>query len=114
MSWQTSSGLRTWLLQRLSAVYIAAFVIIFIGAWAGGGAVTYEVWRSWVARPFINIALILFILAIIMHAWVGVRDVIMDYISIVYMRYLLLIGFGLLFIGLGFWVLRTLILVTPA
>lgn len=111
MSWQAASGLRTWLIQRLSAVYIAVFVIIFAGAWVGE-TVTYEVWRSWVARPLVNISLILFILAMIIHAWIGVRDVVMDYFSAVFMRYLLLIGFGLMFISMGFWVLRTLILVT--
>lgn len=113
MSWRASSGLRTWLSQRLSAVYIAMFVLIFVGAWAGE-TITYEVWRSWVARPMVNISLILFILAVILHAWIGIRDIIMDYFSAVFMRYLLLIGFGLVFISMGLWVIRTLILVTPA
>lgn len=112
MSWNTSSGLRSWLLQRLSAVYIAVFSIILVASWAGQ-SVTYDVWRNWVAQPMVNSALILFILAIILHAWVGIRDIVMDYISSVYVRYLLLIGFGLVFIGMGLWVSRTLILVTP-
>lgn len=112
MSWNISSGLRTWLAQRLSAVYIAIFFIVFIGVWAGE-TITYEAWRAWVAHPLINITLILFIFAVIMHAWVGIRDIIMDYINSVFLRYLLLISFGLVFAGMGLWVLRTLIMVTP-
>jgi succinate dehydrogenase / fumarate reductase membrane anchor subunit len=116
MSWRASAGLRTWLLQRLSATYIALFIIVFgvkvIGAW-GGEPITYEVWRAWVSHPVVNIALILFIFALLLHAWVGIRDVIMDYVNSVPLRYVLLISFGLSFISMALWTLRTLLLVTP-
>ncbi|MCK4585959.1 MAG: succinate dehydrogenase, hydrophobic membrane anchor protein [Gammaproteobacteria bacterium] len=115
MSWRPSAGLRTWLLQRLSATYIALFLGIFaikLIAARGGEPLTYEVWRAWVSHPVSNIALILFIFALLLHAWVGVRDVIMDYVNSVPLRYVLLIGFGLSFIGMALWTLRTLLLVT--
>jgi succinate dehydrogenase / fumarate reductase membrane anchor subunit len=112
MSWRPSAGLRTWLLQRLSATYIAMFIIIFAVAW-GGEPVTYEVWRAWVSHPVSNIALILFIFALLLHAWVGIRDVIMDYVNSVPLRYIFLISFGLSFISMALWTLRTLLLVTP-
>ena len=115
MSWRPSAGLRTWLLQRLSATYIALFIIVFgikiIDAW-NGEPITYEIWRAWVSHPVTNIALILFIFALLLHAWVGIRDVIMDYISSVPLRYVLLIVFGLSFISMALWTLRTLLLVT--
>jgi succinate dehydrogenase / fumarate reductase membrane anchor subunit len=111
LSQHLSAGLRTWLLQRLSAVYITIFLIVFAVAW-GGEKVTYEVWRAWVAHPVANIALILFIFALLLHAWVGIRDVIMDYVNSVALRYVLLIAFGLSIIGMALWALRTLLLVT--
>ena len=85
MSWHPSAGLRTWLLQRLSATYIALFIVVFAVAW-GGESLTYVAWRAWVSHPVTNIALILFIFALLLHAWVGIRDVIMDYITSVAMR----------------------------
>lgn len=112
MSSTTSSGLRTWLLQRLSAVYIAVFSIVFYWLWVNEPA-TFENWRNWVAHPLANMSLILFVLAILVHGWVGIRDIIMDYINPVHIRYLLLICFALLFGGMGLWVLRTLVTVTP-
>ena len=112
VSWRPSAGLRTWLLQRLSATYIAIFIVVFAVA-LGGEPLTYEVWRAWVSHPVSNIALILFIFALLLHAWVGIRDVIMDYINSVPLRYVLLISFGLSFIGMSLWSLRTLLLVTP-
>ena len=116
MSWRPSAGLRTWLLQRLSATYIALFLGIFaikLIAARGGEPLTYEVWRAWVSHPVSNIALILFVFALLLHAWVGIRDVIMDYVNSVPLRYVLLIGFGLSFISMALWTLRTLLLVTP-
>lgn len=116
MSWRPSAGLRTWLLQRLSATYIALFLVVFgikiLGA-LGGEPITYEVWRAWVSHPVTNIALILFLFSLLVHAWVGIRDVIMDYVSSVPLRYVFLIVFGLGFISLALWTLRTLLLVTP-
>ena len=115
MRMRSSAGLRTWLLQRLSATYIALFIIVFgvrvIEIW-GAEPLTYEVWRTWVSHPVTNIALILFIFALLLHAWVGIRDVIMDYINSVPLRYVLLISFGLGFISMALWTLRTLLLVT--
>ena len=115
MSWRPSAGLRTWLFQRLSATYITLFLIVFgikaIGVW-GGEPVTYEIWRAWVSHPVTNIALILFIFALLLHAWVGIRDVIMDYVNSVPLRYIMLISFGLGFISMALWTLRTLLLVT--
>ena len=116
MSWRPSAGIRNWLVQRLSATYITLFLIVFgfkaIGAW-GGEPVTYEVWRAWVSHPVTNIALILFIFALLLHAWVGIRDVIMYYINSVPLRYIMLISFGLGFISMALWTLRTLLLVMP-
>ena len=115
MSWRPSAGLRTWLLQRLSATYITLFLGVFavkLMATRGGEPLTYEVWRAWVSHPVSNIALILFIFALLLHAWVGVRDVIMDYVNSVSLRYVLLIGFGLSFISMALWALRILLLVT--
>ena len=116
MSSRPSAGIRTWLLQRLSAAYIALFIVVFgiklIGI-LNDGPVTYEIWRAWVSHPISNLALVLFIFALLLHAWVGIRDVIMDYVSSVTLRYVMLISFGLCFISMALWTLRTLLLVTP-
>ena len=100
-----------WLLQRLSATYITLFLVVFVVVW-GGEPLTYELWRAWIAHPLANIAVILFMLALLLHAWVGIRDVVMDYIHSVPLRYVVLVCFGLAFISMGSFILRTLLLVT--
>ncbi len=111
MSWRAAAGLRSWLLQRLSAVYIVVFLLALVFAW-GGASVSFDTWRAWVAHPLVNVGLMLFLLALLGHAWVGTRDVVMDYVKPVQLRYLVLIGVGLALVGLAIWSLRIVLLVT--
>ena len=111
MSWRASSGLRSWLLQRLTALYMVLFLVILVAIW-GGQPISYDVWRAWVAHPAANIALLLFVFATLMHAWIGGRDVIIDYIRSVAGRYVLLIVYALGMIIMGLWSLRILFSVT--
>ena len=109
LSWRASSGLRSWLIQRLTAVYIVFFLVVFATLW-GGQAITFETWRAWVAHPAVNIALLLFIFSLLMHAWIGGSDVVMDYVKSVGARYLILIGFALGLVIMGLWSLRIVLL----
>jgi len=77
--------------------------------WAGQ-SISFEVWRAWVAHPAANIALLLFVFSLLMHAWVGGRDVVIDYVKSAAIRYVLLIVFALALIILGLWSLRILLL----
>lgn len=110
LSWRASSGLRFWLLQRFTAVYIVFFLVVFAVLW-GGQPTSFETWRTWVAHPAANIALLLFVFSLLVHGWIGGRDVIMDYVKSVGMRYVLMIGFGLSLLITGLWALRILLLV---
>jgi succinate dehydrogenase / fumarate reductase membrane anchor subunit len=111
LSWRASSGLRSWLMQRLTAVYIVLFLVVFAVLW-GGEPISFVAWRAWVAHPAVNIALLLFIFSVLTHAWIGGRDVVMDYVKSVAARYVLLIGFGLGLVIMGLWSLRIILLVS--
>lgn len=110
MSWRLSAGLRPWLLQRLSAVYLLLFLSYALFVWRGG-VPDFEAWRAWVAHPAVNIGLALFFAALLLHAWVGGRDVAMDYVRPYYLRYAVLVALGLGLVAMGLWVLRILLTV---
>jgi len=57
---------------------------------------------------------LLFWLALLLHGWVGIRDVLMDYISIFALRLLLLSLFGLFFIAMFVWSVSVLLGVVVA
>lgn len=103
-----SGGLRTWLLQRLSAVYMAVFMLYLLLAFAVAAPNTYREWHDWMGNPWMGLASALFFAALLMHAWVGMRDVVMDYVHPTALRLsaLSLVALGLAACGL--WVLRVL------
>lgn len=74
------TGLRAWLVQRLTAVYLLGFVAFALVHWALDPPRSYDAWRIWIAGPHIALATALFFAALLLHAWVGLRDVILDYV----------------------------------
>lgn len=98
-----ASGLRAWLLQRISAVYLALYVVYFLLANAGRES-GYAAWRAWLAEPLPLLAMALFFIALAVHVWVGMRDVIVDYVHQVGWRLLLLSLVGLVLAASLLWV----------
>ena len=105
-------GLRDWLLQRVTAVYIGCFVVYLVVHFMLQPPQGYEQWHAWIGQPLIAIASAGFILAMLLHGWVGIRDVIFDYIHSISMRLTILSLIGLLLVGCGLWALRVLVLAT--
>jgi succinate dehydrogenase / fumarate reductase, membrane anchor subunit len=88
-------GLRPWIWQRLSALYMLFFAV---GAGVGlvaAGPMDYTAWRALLATPWVSIAVALLFVAVFLHAWIGLRDIVLDYIHPPVLRALVL-GFGLL------------------
>jgi succinate dehydrogenase / fumarate reductase membrane anchor subunit len=90
MTWRASAGIRAWILQRVSGAYIALCFIALGIALGLSPALTYDTWRGWFVHPAGNIAAALFFVAVALHAWVGVRDVIIDYVHAAVLRFVLL------------------------
>ncbi|MDE2090070.1 MAG: succinate dehydrogenase, hydrophobic membrane anchor protein [Gammaproteobacteria bacterium] len=102
-------GLRAWLLQRISAVYLAAYVVFLAYHFAVHAPASYAAWYAWVGSPWVSISGALFFAALMIHAWVGVRDVIMDYVHVTGLRLALLAALGLLLLGYGLWAMQVLL-----
>jgi succinate dehydrogenase / fumarate reductase, membrane anchor subunit len=107
-------GLRPWLIQRISAVYIALFIIYIAVTVAVSGDVSYQQWRDWLFHPLNTIAVGLFIIALLLHAWVGMRDIILDYIHHTLVRMLALMLVIAVLTGCALWSVKILLLpLTP-
>ena len=46
-----------------------------------GKPISYAVWRDLFAQGWMRVATLLFAASLAWHAWVGVRDILMDYIK---------------------------------
>ncbi len=105
-------GLRDWLLQRITAVYLGGYTVYLVVYFFLKPLRGYEQWHAWISQPLVAILSAGFILAILLHGWVGMRDIVFDYIHSVSLRLMLLSLIGLLLAGCGFWALRVLVLAT--
>ena len=104
------SGLQAWVIQRVSAVYIAMFIVAAsLSLLVNGPPENYQAWKHLWATPLFNLATSLFIAALLLHAWVGIRDIVLDYIHPPALRFIvlsLLIG---ALLGCALWSARILI-----
>lgn len=107
---RAAQGLRAWLLQRFTAIYLAVFFLYVLFHFVSAPPAGYRQWLGWVAQPVTSIAAMVFVLALLLHAWVGVRDVLIDYVHAVWIRLSLMALVGLLLLGSGLWLFRALIL----
>ena len=74
-------GLGDWLLQRLTAVVMALYTIGFAACLLMGPPSTYADWKALFAGNFVRLATMFFFAALLYHAWVGMRDIVMDYVK---------------------------------
>ena len=74
-------GLRDWLAQRITAVIMAVYSIIAVAIFILNKNITYAVWRDLFSHGWMRVATLLFMASLAWHAWVGVRDILMDYIK---------------------------------
>lgn len=101
-------GFNPWFLQRASAVYMLGYFLVALALFAWCPPQGYEQWQGWMSHPLAWGATALFFPALFMHIWVGVRDVILDYVHPVALRIVALAALGCALISLTLWVFRGL------
>jgi succinate dehydrogenase / fumarate reductase membrane anchor subunit len=85
-------GLRDWLAQRVTAVVLLAFLAVVAGMLLAAGRLDYDAWAGVFAPLPMKLVTVLAVLALVYHAWVGVRDIWMDYVSSASVRLVLHVG----------------------
>jgi succinate dehydrogenase membrane anchor subunit len=72
-------GLRDWLSQRITAILITLYTALFLGIVLWNGGLDYAIWKALFANDVFRVATFLFMASLLWHAWVGVRNILMDY-----------------------------------
>jgi len=86
-------GLRDWILQRASAVIMAVYTVILLMWFFAARHFSYEGWASIFATQWMKCATFAVWSALCYHAWVGMRDIVMDYVRPMTAR---LLAYGLI------------------
>lgn len=76
----TGSGSRDWILQRISAVVLAAYSVILIGFFLFN-QVDYDAWHGFMMSLPMKLFSLVAILSLVFHAWVGMWTVFTDYVK---------------------------------
>jgi len=100
-------GLKDWLAQRVTALVMIVYTVIFLVA-LGRGTVSYASWKALFAQEWMRFATLLFVASVLIHAWVGVRNVWMDYVKHTGLRLALQIVTILWLVGCAGWAMQIL------
>ena len=74
-------GLKGWLMQRVTAVIMVVFTLVLIWLLVTSNGVTFASWKLLFQNTAFRVLTLLFLLSLYLHAFVGARDIIMDYIK---------------------------------
>jgi succinate dehydrogenase / fumarate reductase, membrane anchor subunit len=105
-----ASGLKAWALQRLTAIFVALFTLYLVGIFLFAAPGDYGAWKAWVGGPTVGVLMLLYVASILLHAWIGIRDVLLDYVQPIAIRATLLGLVGFALVAMGLWAAQALIL----
>lgn len=104
-------GLDMWLVQRASALVMVLYLPLFLIYAAASGPLDYAAWKGLFLPLAAKLASLLFAAALLTHAWIGLREVFIDYVHCsrcLLPRLILNFLFGLLYLGCLVWAADTL------
>ena len=103
-----SYGLRDWLAQRATAVLMALFTLVLLVQVILGGPMGYDKWAGIFSSQWMKFLTFTTILALMYHAWVGMRDIWMDYVQPVGIRLVLQVATIVWLLGCAGWAIQVL------
>ncbi len=102
-------GLKDWLSQRFTGALMALFtLIILIQILVNKGPMGYDKWAGIFASQWMKVLTFSVIVALAWHAWVGIRNIWMDYVKPVGLRLVLNTLSLIWLVGCSGWAVQVL------
>jgi succinate dehydrogenase / fumarate reductase, membrane anchor subunit len=101
-------GLRDWLSQRVTAALMALFTIAVIVQVLLPGEMGYDKWAGIFSRQWMKVLTFVVIVSLLIHVWVGMRDIWMDYVKPVAVRLVLQVFTLVWLVGCAGWAVQVL------
>ena len=93
------SGVHDFILLRASAVVLALYTLFIAGFFIITPEVTFEIWNELFSSMCMKIATLISIISLLAHAWIGIWQVLSDYIKSAALRGTLQFVFSLTLLG---------------
>ena len=102
-------GFRDWLSQRVTAGLMALFTLIVLAQVIfSRGPIGYDKWAGIFSAQWMKVLTFTVIASLLWHVWVGMRDVLMDYIQPVGIKLVLQIFVIVWLTGCAGWAIQVL------
>ena len=102
-------GMRDWLSQRVTAALMALFTLLVLAQVIfTSGPIGYDKWAGIFSSQWMKVLTFAVIAALLWHVWVGLRDVLMDYVKPVWVRLLLQVFTIVWLVGCAGWAIQVL------
>ena len=75
------NGVHDFILVRATAIVLTLYIIYMVGFFAIHGEVTWEIWSGFFASAFTKVFTLLALFSILIHAWIGMWQVLTDYVK---------------------------------
>ena len=99
-------GFRDWLGQRATAVLMALYTVLLLAVLLVQKPGDYLSWYGVFSPVWMKIATLTFSACLLYHAWVGIRDIWMDYIKPTSVRLVLQVGTLVWLLACAMWALK--------
>ncbi|MBP6058701.1 MAG: succinate dehydrogenase, hydrophobic membrane anchor protein [Nitrosomonas sp.] len=73
-------GVKDWLVQRVTAVLMTLYLIVLVGVLCVAAPQDYAAWKEIFSHQGMRIATFVFFMCVFWHAWIGMRNILMDYV----------------------------------
>lgn len=101
-------GLRDWLAQRVTAVVMLVYTVLLVVALLRLPRFDFESWHAMWMAPWMRYATLLAMASLLYHAWVGMRNIFMDYVKPTGLRLAFHIVTILALLAYGAWAVQIL------
>ena len=101
-------GLRDWLAQRITAALMALFTVVLLVQVLTASSLDDYSWSGLFAQQWMKTLTFVVIVSLLYHAWVGVRDIWMDYVKPVGVRLALQVFTLVWLVGCAGWAIQVL------
>jgi succinate dehydrogenase / fumarate reductase membrane anchor subunit len=80
-------GVRDWIIQRVSAVLIAAYVIFLTFYMLLHPGLDYLIWQNLFSMTAMRVFSLLVLFSLVLHTWVGMWTISTDYLKSILVRF---------------------------
>lgn len=103
------SGLRDWLIQRISAVVIGLYLLFIVVYFLNNQPVYFAQWHHLFHNILMKTVTLVVLIAVLWHAWIGLWTVLTDYIKNAGLRLALQSLLIILLVGYLVWGIEILV-----